>query len=151
MDLDALYGGSFVNWERVSVSWSKRTIPSRQMLFAARHYLESTETLAPDPERAGLVDQTPLPDEIKQTFAAPPEPDSSETASLWGKFVDAAIAAEMDVLSYGERPPLLHELRNGLEAAAQEAPEEALERWFLARRDALPGHDLPEDPEFLPV
>ena len=151
MDLDALYGGSFVNWERVSVSWSKRTVPSRQMLFAARHYIAADGAPEPDPERTELADQTPLPDEIKQTFSAPPEPDSGEPARLWGKFVDAAIAAELDVLSYGERPPLLHELRNGLEAAAQEAEEEPLQRWFLDRREALPGHDLPEDPEFLPV
>lgn len=151
MDLDALYGGSFVNWERVSVSWSKRTVPSRQMLFAARHYLESTQSMKPDPERAELVNQTPLPDEIKRTFSALPEPDSGEPARLWGKFIDAAIAAELDVLSYGERPPLLHELRNGLENAAQEAEQKPLEQWFTARRDALPGHDLPEDPEFLPV
>lgn len=151
MDLDALYGGSFVNWERVSVSWSKRTVTSRQMLFAARHYLASADGVSPDPERAGLADQTPLPREIKQAFAAPPEADSGEPARLWGNFMDAAIATELDVLSYGERPPLLHELRNGLEAASREAEEEALGRWFLARRDALPGHDLPEDPEFLPV
>lgn len=151
MDLDALYGGSFVNWERVSVSWSKRSVSSRQMLFAARHYLEAKQSTEPDPERAELVDQTPLPEEIKRAFAAPPDPGSGEPARLWGKFVDAAIAAELDVLSYGERPPLLHELRNGLEAAAQESEEEPLQRWFLDRRDALPGHDLPEDPEFLPV
>jgi hypothetical protein len=62
------------------------------------------------------------------------------------------MAAELEVVSYGERPPLLHELRAGLEQAASEAgPGTELERWFLARREALPGRDLPEDPGYLPV
>jgi hypothetical protein len=56
------------------------------------------------------------------------------------------------MISYGERPPLLHELRAGLERAAAEAGTETdLGLWFLARRDALPGTDLPEDPGYLPV
>jgi hypothetical protein len=56
------------------------------------------------------------------------------------------------VVPYGERPLLLHELRAGLEQAAAEAgPETDLGRWFLARRDALPGTDLPEDTGYLPV
>ena len=66
--------------------------------------------------------------------------------------MDAAVAAELEMVSYGERPPLLHELRAGLERAAAEAgPKTHLARWFLARRDALPGMDLPEDPGYLPV
>jgi hypothetical protein len=66
--------------------------------------------------------------------------------------VDAAVAAEVEMVSYGERPPLLHELRAGLEQAAGEAgPATELGLWFLARRDALPGTDLPEDPGYLPV
>jgi hypothetical protein len=66
--------------------------------------------------------------------------------------VDAAVAAELEVVPYGERPPLLHELRVGLEHAAAEADLETdLGGWFLARRDALPGTDLPEDTGYLPV
>lgn len=69
-----------------------------------------------------------------------------------GEFLDAAVATELEILSYGERPPLLHELRNGLEASAEEAGADTpLGRWFVSRRDALPGSDLPEDPEFVPV
>ena len=94
---------------------------------------------------------TPLPDEVKRAFASPPEPGGS-AARRWGEFVDAAAAAELETISYGERPPLLHELRAGLERAAVEAgPETDLGRWFLARRDALPGTDLPEDPGYMPV
>ena len=56
------------------------------------------------------------------------------------------------MVSYGERPPLLHELRAGLEQAAAEAgPLTEKGRWFLARRDALPGTDLPDDPGCLPI
>ena len=98
-----------------------------------------------------MLDSTPLPDEIKRAFASPPGPAGS-AARRWGEFVDAAAAAELEMVSYGERPPLLHELRMGLEQAAAEAgPETDLGRWFLERRDALPGTDLPEDPGYLPV
>jgi hypothetical protein len=56
------------------------------------------------------------------------------------------------MVSYGERPPLLHELRAGLDQAAAEAgPLTEKGRWFLARRDALPGTDLPDDPGYLPI
>ncbi len=76
----------------------------------------------------------------------------STTAPLWGAFVDAAIAAELEMVSYGERPPLLFELRAGLERAADEAGRDSeLGSWFLARRDGLPGIDLPDDPSYLPV
>ena len=150
MDLQRLYEGSFIDWEVVAASWNKRTIPSRLLLFAARRYLE---------ERAGGVDSgrvemlasAPLPEEIKRAFATPPEFDAP-ASRLWGEFVDAAVAAELEMVSYGERPPLLHELRAGLEQAAGEAgPLTETGRWFLARRDALPGTDLPEDPGFLPI
>ncbi len=150
MDLQRLYAGSFIDWEVVAASWNKRTIPSRLLLFAARRYLE---------ERAGGVDSgrvemlasAPLPEEIKRAFATPPEFDAP-ASRLWGEFVDAAVAAELEMVSYGERPPLLHELRAGLEQAAGEAgPLTETGRWFLARRDALPGTDLPEDPGFLPI
>lgn len=150
MDLDSLYGASFVDWEAVDTSWSKRTVPSRLLLFAARRYLEagSGETRA---ERARLVEEARLPDEIKAAFAAPPEPDAASSGE-WGAFVDAAVAAEMEMVSYGERPILLGELRAGLTRAAEEAGEKSqLGRWFLKRRDALPGGDLPESPEYLPV
>ena len=149
MDLERLYGGSFIDWETVAGSWAKRTVASRLLLFAARRYLE--EDTAPVAERAKMLDSTPLPDEIKRAFASPPEPAGS-AARRWGEFVDAAVAAELEMISYGERPPLLHELRTGLEQAATEAgPETDLGRWFLDRRDALPGTDLPEDPGYLPV
>jgi hypothetical protein len=150
MDLRELYGGSFVDWEVVAGSWAKRTVSSRLLLFAARRYLlETVSTL--EAGRVETLGSTPLPDEIKRAFASPPEP--SEPASRrWGEFVDAAVAAELETISYGERPPLLHELKAGLEQAATEAGLGTdLGRWFLARRDALPGTDLPEDPGYLPV
>jgi hypothetical protein len=151
MDLERLYGGSFVDWERVAGSWAKRTVSSRLLLFAARHYLEEAPSATLDPERAGAMESSRLPDEILRAFASPPEP-AGLAARRWGEFVDAAVAAELEMVSYGERPPLLHELRAGLEQAAEEAgPGTDLGRWFVARRDALPGTDLPDDPGYLPV
>ena len=150
MDLERLYAGSFVDWEAVAGSWAKRTVSSRLLLFAARRYLlETVSTL--EAGRLETLGATALPDEIKRAFASPPDP--SEPASRqWGEFVDAALAAELEVVPYGERPPLLHELRAGLEQAAGEAgPLTETGRWFLARRDALPGTDLPEDPGYLPI
>src|SRR5215208_2461808 len=130
MDLQRLYAGSFIDWEAVAASWSKRTVPSRLLLFAARRYLE---------EGAGV------PDTGRAEMLAP-------ASRRGGEFVDAAVAAELEMVSYGERPPLLHELRAGLEQAAEEAgPLTDSGRWFLARRDALPGTDLPDDPEYLPI
>jgi hypothetical protein len=150
MDLQKLYGGSFVDWEVVASSWAKRTVSSRLLLFAARRYLLEAAT-TPDAERVETLGSTPLPDEVKRAFASPPEPAGS-AARRWGEFVDAAVAAELETISYGERPPLLHELKTGLEQAAAEAgPQTDLGRWFLARRDALPGTDLPEDPGYVPV
>ena len=150
MDLEKLYRGSFIDWEAVASSWAKRTVSSRLLLFAARRYLHEGAPI-PDAGRTGVLDPTPLPDEIKRAFASPP--GAGEFASRrWGEFVDAAVAAELEVVPYGERPPLLHELRVGLEHAAAEADLETdLGRWFLARRDSLPGNDLPEDPGYLPV
>ena len=148
MDLERLYAGSFIDWEAVAASWNKRTVPSRLLLFAARRYLEES-TQEPDPERVESLAQVSLPDEIKDAYASPP---ASEGSLSWGGFVDAAVAAEIEMVSYGDRPPLLHELRAGLEQAATEAgPTTELGRWFLARRDALPGTDLPDDPGYLPV
>ena len=67
-------------------------------------------------------------------------------------FVDAAVVAELEMVPYGERLVLLGELRAGLANAAEEAGLGApLGRWFLTRRDALPGEDLPENPEYAPV
>ena len=150
MDLEELYRGAFINWETVAGSWKKRTVSSRMMLLGARRYLEASEGPV-DPDRAALAGPTQLPDEVKSAFAAPPEP-GSEASGLWGKFVDAALATELEMISYGERPPILQELRAGLEAAANEAgPETDLGRWFLSRRSTLPGQDLPEDSGFLPV
>ena len=150
MDLEGLYGASFIDWEAVAASWSKRTVPSRLLLFAARRYLEA-EHGEKRAERVEVVEPAPLPQEIKAAFAAPPDPESPASRS-WGEFVDAALAAELEMVSYGERPVLLGELRAGLTQAAEEAdPMTPLGRWFLTRRDALPGEDLPESPEYLPV
>ena len=150
MDLQKLYAGSFIDWEAVAASWNKRTVPSRLLLFAARHYLEDGVG-PPDPDRARMLAQASLPDEIKNAFASPPGLDAPPSRR-WGKFVDAAVAAELEMVTYGERPPLLHELRAGLEQASDEAgPRSETGRWFLARRDALPGTDLPEHPGYLPI
>lgn len=150
MDLHGLYSGSFIDWEAVAASWNKRTVPSRLLLFAARRYLDE-EGIDAQPERAEMLAQASLPDEIKRAFASPPAPDAPPSR-LWGEFVDAAVATELEMVSYGERPPLLHELRAGLDQAATEAgPDTDAGRWFLARRDTLPGMDLPEDPEYLPI
>jgi hypothetical protein len=149
MDLNSIYGASFVNWETVSASWSKRTVSSRLLLFAARHFLAAHDA-PPDPGRA-LPAEYRLPEEIRNAYAAPPPPDHP-AALPWGSFVDAAVAAELETISYGERPPLLHELRAGLLAAADEAgPGTPLGRWFTTRYDALPGADLPDDPAYVPV
>ncbi len=150
MDLQRLYAGSFIDWEAVTASWNKRTVPSRLLLFAARRYLDERSRSA-DSGRYGVLASAQLPEEIKQAFASPPDLDAPAPRH-WGEFVDAAITAELEMVSYGERPPLLHELRAGLERAAAEAgllTEKG--RWFLARRDALPGTDLPDDPEYLPI
>ena len=150
MDLEGLYGGSFVNWETVAGSFKKRTISSRQMIFSARRYLEKTSAAA-DRQRRELVGPTTLPEEVKKAFAAPPDP-SGEAAGPWGEFVDSALTAELEMISYGERPPILQELRAGLQEAASQAGRDSdLGQWFLARRKALPGEDLPEEPGYLPV
>jgi hypothetical protein len=150
MNLRGLYAGSFIDWEAVAASWNKRTVPSRLLLFAARRYLEEERTDA-EPERAEMLAQVRLPEEIKFAFASPPAPDAPPSRR-WGEFVDAAVATELEMVSYGERPPLLHELRAGLDQAATEAGTDTdAGRWFLARRDALPGLDLPDDPEYLPI
>ena len=151
MDLERLYGGSFVDWEGVAGSWAKGTVSSRLMLFAARRYLQGG---APDPDagRTAALASGGLPDEVRGAYASPPEPANTAASRRWGEFVDAAVAAEIEMVPYGERPPLLHELRAGLERAASEAGDDSdLERWFLDRRDALPGTDLPEDSGYLPV
>lgn len=123
---------------------------SRLLLFAARRYLAET-TAVEDPARVQLVEATRLPDEIKSAFAAPPGTEDS-AMPRWGEFVDAAVATELEMVSYGERPLILHELRAGLKQAADEAgPRTPLGRWFQARHDALPGTDLPDTPEYLPV
>ncbi len=149
MDLQELFGASFVDWGAVAASWEKRTVSSRLLLFAARRYLDSDPAERAD--RADLIGSATLPDEVKAAFAAPPSPDNPASRP-WGEFVDAALAAELEMIPYGERPVLLGELRAGLAKAAEEAgPDTPLSRWFLARRDALPGGDLPENPEYLPV
>ncbi len=150
MDLRRLYGGSFVDWEAVANSWAKRTVSSRLLLLAARRYLEASGA-PPAGDRVRVAESMTLPQEVKRAFAAPPDPEDSASVQ-WGEFVDAALVSELETVPYGERPPLLHELRTGLEAASAEAgPGSGLGRWFSARRDALPGTDLPEDPGYLPV
>ena len=147
MDLEDLYGASFVDWEAVAASWAKRTVPSRLLLFSARRYL-STDHGEKKADRAEIIESAPLPEEIKAAFVSPPE----NVSTPWGEFVDAALAAELEMVPYGERPILLSELRAGLGKAAEEAgADTSLGRWFLTRRDALPGEDLPENPEYLPV
>ncbi|MDP9424946.1 MAG: hypothetical protein M3P37_02650 [Actinomycetota bacterium] len=151
MDLPGLYGVSFVDWEAVATSWAKRTVPSRLLLFAARRYLSVAQGTEPEGGRAAFLEPLKMPQEIKDAFASPPAPEG-EAASEWGAFADAAVAAELEMISYGDRPILLSELRAGFEKAAEEAGSgTALNRWFLARRTALPGEDLPENPEYLPV
>jgi hypothetical protein len=150
MDLEGLYGASFIDWEAVATSWAKRTVSSRLLLFAARRYL-SEGAGNEDANRVETIEPVPLAEEIKASFAAPPDPETA-AARPWGEFVDAAVAAELEMVPYGERPVLLGELRAGLTQATEEAgPGSPLGRWFLARRDALPGEDLPENPEYLPV
>jgi hypothetical protein len=150
VDLRRLYAGSFIDWEAVAASWNKRTVSSRLLLFAARRYLDERDNSI-DPGRYEVLASARLPEEIKQAFASPPALDAP-APHRWGEFVDAAVAAELEMVSYGERPPLLHELRAGLEQAAEEAgPATDTGRWFLARRDALPGTDLPDDPGYLPI
>jgi hypothetical protein len=152
VDLQKLYGASFVDWEAVAASWAKRTVPSRLLLFAARRYLQAGPGQRRE-ERAAIIEHVTLPEEIEAAFAAPPEPEpESEASGEWGGFVDAAVAAELEMVSYGERPIVLGELRVGLSQAAEEAGTRTpLGRWFVARRDALPGEDLPENPEYLPI
>lgn len=150
MNPEELFGGSFVNWEIVAGSWAKRTVPSRLLLFAARRYLQETSA-APNGARAEVIEPARLPDEIKRAFTAPPNPDDT-AARTWGAFVDAALKAELEMVSYGERPPLLHELRAGLKQAAEETGARTdLGLWFMERHDALPGMDLPDEPGYLPV
>jgi hypothetical protein len=150
MDLDRLYGGSFIDWDAVSASWNKRTVPSRLLLFAARRYL-AERPAETDVARIETLETVSLPEEIKRAYAAPPA-TRGDAARLWGEFVDAAVAAELEMVSYGERPPLLHELRNGLSQAADEAGQRSERgRWFTRRHDALPGTDLPESPDYLPI
>jgi hypothetical protein len=150
VDLERLYGASFIDWEAVAASWSKRTVSSRLLLFAARRYL-SADAGEKGANRAEMIEPATLPEEIKDAFAAPPSPESQASRS-WGEFVDAALGAELEMIPYGERPVLLGELRAGLGNAAEEAgPDTSLGRWFTARHKALPGDDLPEDPEYLPV
>ena len=149
MDLEKLYGGSFVDWDAVSASWAKRTVASRLLLFAARRYAELA--VDPDEDRLETLSAVSLPDDIKRAYAASP-PTGGDAALRWGEFVDAAVAAELEMVSYGERPPLLHELRAGLVQAAEEAgPRTEKGRWFTARQEALPGTDLPGSAEYLPI
>ena len=150
VDLERLYGASFVDWEAVAASWAKRTVSSRLLLFAARRYL-SEGAREKNANRVEVLESIPLAEEIKAAFATPPDPQSAAARS-WGEFVDAALAAELEMIPYGERPVLLGELRAGLGKAADEAgANTTLGCWFLARRAALPGEDLPENPEYLPV
>ena len=151
MDLARLFGGSFIDWGRVEGSWVKRTIPSRLLLFAARRYLQETSAV-PNIERRAMLSDSRMPAEVQMAFAGPPLDTADSSTASWGRFVDAAVAAEMEMVSYGERPLLLHELRSGLAQAAVEAGDGTpLARWFLDRREALPGGDLPATPDYLPV
>lgn len=147
MDLIALFQGSFIDWEGVEASWAKRTPSSRLLLFAARHYLEALPESLPGQGPRSFS----LPLEIANAKASPPDPES-DLAGLWGEFIDSALAAELEMATYGERPPVLHHLRAGLTSAAEEAGiETRLGHWFLQRRRSLPGADLPEGHDYLPL
>src|SRR4028119_1770028 len=98
MDLDKLYGGSFIDWDAVSASWNKRTVSSRLLLFAARRYAEAG--LPADEDRAETLAPVSLPDDIKRAYAAPP-PAPGGRARLWGEFVEAALAAGLGRASCG--------------------------------------------------
>ncbi|HZY57321.1 MAG TPA: hypothetical protein VFE09_05930, partial [Rubrobacteraceae bacterium] len=98
MDLERLYGASFVDWEVVAASWAKRTISSRLLLFAARRYLSAGPGKRDD-RRAKLVESATLADEIKAAFASPPTPESAASRQ-WGEFVDAALASELETIPY---------------------------------------------------
>src|SRR3712207_7073702 len=78
MDLERLYGGSFIDWEAVASSWAKRTVASRLLLFAARRYLQEGAS-EPDAGRRQMLDPTPFPEEIKLAFASPPGLDRKST------------------------------------------------------------------------
>lgn len=150
MDLKALHAASYVNWSVVSDSWARKTVGSRMLLFAARRYLEHAPAERPDAERAERLPGG-LPEEVRRAYLAPPEP-GEDLSGEWGRFVDAALAAEFEMVPYGERPPMISELRAGLSEAARLAGEETdLGRWFVARRAALPGSDLPDGAGYLPV
>lgn len=153
MNLDLLFSASYINWEGVAESCVKRTVSSRLLLFAARRYLSVSGVSGggTTPLDLSTLHKAGVSGEIISAVSSPPESQGGASGE-WGRFVDAAFAAELEMVQYGERPPLLAEVRKGLEAAASEAGERPeLARWFEARRDALPGSDLPEDPGYLPV
>jgi hypothetical protein len=153
VEIENLYRGSFIDWEAVAASWAKRTISSRMLLLGARRYLEEAGEAAHGAERERMIASATLPEEVKRAFVSPPAL-ASPSSGRWGEFIDAALSAELEMVPYGERPPLLNELRAGLTEAAERAGERGdlhMSRWFLARRDALPGTDLPDDTEYLPV
>src|SRR5215218_3557177 len=86
MDLERLYGGSFVDWERVAGSWAKRTVSSRLLLFAARRYLEEVPSASPDPERADTLDSRACQrryGEPSPRLPAPEGPQAGAGASSW--------------------------------------------------------------------
>jgi hypothetical protein len=150
LDLDALFRGSYINWRVVEESWAKKTVSSRLMLFAAREYVAAVPDTVPDPERLELFDT--LHRDAARAFASPPASATSPAAGPWGAFIDRALAAELEMMPYGERPPTLYEIRAGLTQAAEEAGAgTALEEWFLDRVENLPGFDLPDDPGYIPI
>ena len=70
MDLEGLYGASFVDWEAVAASWAKRTVSSRLLLFAARRYL-SEYAGEVDANRVEVVGPVPLAEDPDQLQLAP--------------------------------------------------------------------------------
>lgn len=148
MDLDRLYGGSYINWAGVAESCAKRTVSSRMLIFAARSYLERDERTFIEDREKSLPPG--FPKEVIRAYSTPPEDDDGSVG--WGEFLDAALAAEFEMLPYGERPPVISELRAGFLAAASEAGEETKRgRWFLERKARLPGSDLADGSGYLPV
>ena len=132
MDLESLYRGSFVDWERVAGSWGKRTVSSRLLLFAARHYLEEVPSAPPDPEREATLGSMHLPEEIRRAFASPPGSGGPESRR-WGEFVDAAIAAELEMVLAGG----VVDLRDGSRFL----------RGDVASNDESDTHSLQVDPD----
>jgi len=129
VDLEGLYGASFIDWEAVAVSWSKRTVPSRLLLFAARRYL-SEGPGEQKADRVEVVETTKLPAEIKAAFATPPDPESE--------------AALLRLLEVEKEPDLLTSLAYNLCMLCTTEGLEPIRRIIVEERDDPQMADLRE-------